>query len=339
MKNILVHGTIDQKKLAYLQSLNSVEVTVMEAEAEEIDWSLSADIAPHIDILLSTHPPKNLSEMTNLKLWQIGSVGYTQLVGLGLPQRNVRACNARGVFDVPIGEWNISMMINLVRDLRQMIRNQDVGVWDPGAQFQQEINGSVVGIWGYGGIGRETARLCKMFGMTVHVLSRHGVHARDNIYRVPDTGDPEGILPDKVFLPGEKTKFLAGLDFLIVAMPLTASTEGIIGREALQALPKHAYILNPARGPIIQQAALLEALDHGLIAGAALDTHYHYPMPADHVLWGYPNVIMTPHISGSSANARFTSRIWSIFVENVERFLAGKSLLNELTSQELDGES
>jgi phosphoglycerate dehydrogenase-like enzyme len=146
-------------------------------------------------------------------------------------------------------------------------------------------------------------------------------------------------LPDKAFLPAEKSEFLAGLDFLIVAMPLTAKTEGIIGRAELQALPDHAYILNPARGPIIEQTALLEALDNKTIAGAALDTHYHYPMPADHVLWRYPNVIMTPHISGSSANARFTTRIWSIFTENVERFLGEKPLLNELTPQELNGES
>jgi phosphoglycerate dehydrogenase-like enzyme len=103
-------------------------------------------------------------------------------------------------------------------------------------------------------------------------------------------------------------------------------------------LPRTAFVLNPSRGPIIRQEALLRALNEKWIAGAALDTHYHYPMPPDHPLWRYPNVIFTPHISGSSLSPRFRDRLWEIFALNLERYRRGQPLLNELTPAQLAGE-
>jgi phosphoglycerate dehydrogenase-like enzyme len=106
----------------------------------------------------------------------------------------------------------------------------------------------------------------------------------------------------------------------------------------LRALPHTAFVLNPARGPLIQEPALLRALQESWIAGAALDTHYYYPMPSDHPLWRFSNVIMTPHISGSSQSQHFAGRVWKIFVQNVERYVSGDPLLNELTPTQLNGE-
>src|SRR6202008_2815466 len=116
----------------------------------------------------------------------------------------------------------------------------------------------------------------------------------------------------------------AGLDFLVLALPHTRQSEGMVGERELQALPRSAFVLNPARGPIIQEAALLRALREGWIAGAALDTHFAYPLPPEHPLWQFPNVILTPHISGSSLSPRYRERIWDIFLQNVDRFLAGR---------------
>jgi phosphoglycerate dehydrogenase-like enzyme len=229
------------------------------------------------------------------------------------------------------------MMVNLARDFRQMNRNQEAAVWDRSAIFQREIRGLTVGLWGYGGIGRETARLARQMGLRVHVQARSGVGPRGDIYTVPGTGDPEGILPDRVFRAGEELEFLKGLDFLILALPLTPATDGLIGERELRALPPHAFVLNPARGPIIKEAALLRALREKWIAGAALDTHYHYPMPPDHPLWKFPNVIFTPHISGSSLSPNFKTRLWEIFSINVERFARGEALLNALTPAQLAG--
>jgi phosphoglycerate dehydrogenase-like enzyme len=272
--------------------------------------------------------------MADLKMVQLVTVGYEHLRHLGLAERPIRVCNARGIFDTAIGEWNLSMMINLTRDLRGMIQNQEQSRWDRDARFQQEIRGGVVGLWGYGGIARETARLAKAFGMRVHALTRSGVRPRLNTYVQPGTGDPEGVLPDRVFVAGQEQEFLRGLDFLILALPHTRQSNGMVGEPQLRALPRTAFLLNPARGPIVQEQALLTALREGWIAGAALDTHYAYPLPAEHALWRWPNVILTPHISGTDRSRHFPARMADLFTQNVSRYLKGQPLLNEITAQE-----
>ncbi len=306
-------------------------------QPEERSRELPAARLRGAEILLCTFPPSNFAEMKKLRWIQISSAGYSQLFNLDLTARGIAASNGRGCFDVPIGEWNLAMMVNLARNLRGMIRNQDAAVWDRSAEFQREVRGSRVGIWGYGGIGRETARLARAFGMRVEVLTRNGVGPRHEVYTVPGTGDPEGVLPHHVWRSGEELEFLRELDYLVVAMPLTPATEGIIGERELQALPRHAFVLNPSRGPIIQQHALLRALDERWIAGAAIDTHYAYPLPPEHPLWRYPNVILTPHISGSSLSQHFRARLWDIFNQNLTRYLDGAPLLNKLTPEQLAG--
>lgn len=288
------------------------------------------------DVLFCDQPPTDFSEMSSLRLVQLGSVGYTQLQGLELAERGIRVCNARGVFDVPIAEWNIAMMINLIRDMRGLVRNQESGTWDRGARFQKEIRGSVVGIWGYGGIGRETARMGKLLGLEIHAMTRSRPKPLGaDIYCVSGTGDPDASLPDRFFSPEQKEEFLSGLDFLILAMPMHPENEGVIDEAALAALPNDAFLLNPARGPLVGETALINALEAGQIAGAALDTHYHYPMPPDHPLWRFPNVIMTPHISGSSGSPYYLNRVWDIFRQNLTRLEDGDALLNELTPGEV----
>ncbi len=336
MTPVLVDMPIKPEALRRLQALPGVTVQTIEPKEESRD--LPADLLREQRILFCTVPPRNLADMKALEVIQICSVGYGQLIGLGLPARKVRACNARGVYDSTIAEWNIMMMIALGRDLRGMIRNQERGVWDRAVPFQQEIRGRVVGFWGYGGIGRETARLAKALGLTVHVFTRRGIGHRRNTYVLPGVGDPEGQLPDRTFTSGQELEFLAGLDFLVLAMPQTPQSKGRIGEKELRALRPTAFVLNPARGPLIQEEALLRALREGWIAGAALDTHYYYPMPPDHPLWRFPNVIMTPHIAGAEHAPYFLDRIWDVFVQNVERYLAGQPLLNELTPAELNGE-
>jgi phosphoglycerate dehydrogenase-like enzyme len=316
-----------------LGAFNFERISPPSEEAQIIEPSRIANA----DILFCNVPPINLSDMQELKWMQLASTGYSHLFGLGLSARGIRTTNCRGCLDVPIGEWVVAMMINLARDCRQMFRNQEAANWDRGAIFQREIRGLTVGCWGYGGIGRETARLARQLGLRVHVLTRSGVRPRRNIYVVPNTGDPEGLLPHREFRAGQELEFLQGLDFLVISMPLTKITEGLIGERELQALPRTAFVLNPARGPIIRESALLRALREKWIAGAALDTHYYYPMPQDHPLWHFPNVILTPHISGSSLGPNFLPRLWDLFSLNLARFARGEPLLNELTPAELAG--
>ena len=332
--NILIDMPVHGPFLKELESIPGLEIKVVDSPHDHVR-ELPKEIIKDTDILFCTFPPKNHREMSQLKFIQLGSSGYKQLIGEGFDQRKIRACNARGVFDIPIAEWNIAMMVNLARDMRQIFHNQDRQIWDRSPRFQYEIRGLTVGIWGYGGIGRETARLAQSMGLKIHVLSRKGVKPRKNIYCVDGSGDEDGVLPDKVFLTSEKEKFLKSLDFLILSMPQINDNKGIIGKHELSMLKPSAFLLNPARGELIVEKDLVEVLQNQKIAGAALDTHYYYPMPPNHPFWKMPNVILTPHISGSSGSPKFLERIWEIFVKNVKSLQNNEPLLNELSSDDL----
>src|SRR5262245_41730649 len=188
MTKVLVSVALDGPSAERLRSLPGVTVHTLAPRSKE--WDVPPELVRGTEVLLCKVPPRNLFDMTDLKMMQLSSVGYEHLRHLGLADRPLRVCNARGVFDTAIAEWNLTMMVALARDLRGMLRNQERRHWDRAARFQQEVRGGVVGLWGYGGIGRETARLAKAFGMTVHVLTRSGVGPRRHAYAQPGTGDP-----------------------------------------------------------------------------------------------------------------------------------------------------
>jgi phosphoglycerate dehydrogenase-like enzyme len=289
--------------------------------------------------LLCEIPPENFDDFDALEWIHLTSVGYSQIFKLPILERGIRVTNARGTFDVPIAEWCILMLLMWQRDGRQLLRNQQDRYWDRSPHFTQELRGSTVGIYGYGGIGRELARLSKAMGMTVWTLTRDGsVQSRPLTYCVPGTGDPQGTLPDRVFRRDDLPEFLGGIDFLVLAMPLTDRTAGLIGEAALRMLKPSAVLLNPARAGLIQQEPLLRCLREQWIRGLSLDTHYAYPLPPDHPLWSMPNVILTPHISGHAGTDKFFERAFDIVAANVDRYCTGQSLLNELTPSQIGGQ-
>jgi phosphoglycerate dehydrogenase-like enzyme len=335
MKHVLIDIDLAPAHLDRLRGLKSAAIHLSPAPSRDLkERSLPADILRGAHVLLCKRPPTNLADAVVLEVMQLATAGFDHLTHFKLYDSPVHVCNARGIFDTAIAEWNIAMMINLVRDVPGMFRHQQAKVWSRDARFHQEIRNKTLGIWGYGGIGRDTARLAKAFGMAVHVLSRGGVKPRHSDFCLPGTGDPDGIFPVKVFPYERKLEFLAGLDFLILCLPRTAKTTGIVGAPELAALKRSAWLLNVARGPIVQEAPLIEALQQGQIAGAALDVHYAYPLPPEHPFWEMPNVILTPHISGSELSTYFLSRIGDLFVLNLTRYLAGMPLLNEVSKDE-----
>jgi len=336
MINILIDVPVHGPSMEILQALPGVAVEICDPIVET-PTARAKSLIGDKEVLFGAMPPENLDEMTRLKWIQITSSGFECLASLDLPGRGVRVSNARGVSDIPIAEWCVAMIVNLTRDLPSMFRNQQAGHWDRSACFQNEVRGRTVGFWGYGGLARETARLAKNMGLRLHAMTRKGVRAQADVFCVEGTGDPSGTLPDALFTYDEKAEFLGGLDFLVMGMPLNQQTRGIVTAADLQALPPTAYVLNPARGPLIEEAALLKALREGWIAGAALDTHYQYPLPTDHPLWSLPNVIVTPHISGSTKSTRFPERIWDLFVQNVKRYLDREPLLNLIDAAALCG--
>jgi phosphoglycerate dehydrogenase-like enzyme len=298
------------------------------------EWDFAPLGLPCPDVLLCKRPPRDVARMAELRWVQIATVGYEHLRHHGFADSPTVVTNARGIFDTALAEWNVGMMLALMRDLRSMMRDQGNNLWRRESRYQQEVRGKVVGLWGYGGLGRETARVARALGMTVHVLTRNGVRTRKDAYTPAGTGDPEGTLPHRAFSLEEKPHFLHSLDFLILGVPHTKASDGMVGAEELSSLKRGAFLLNPARGPIVQEAALLDALRKGHLGGAALDTHFAYPLPADHPLWRFPNVIITPHIAGADRSSLFPGRMAELFEANARRWLAGERLLNRVSRQE-----
>jgi phosphoglycerate dehydrogenase-like enzyme len=303
-------------------------------EGQRMDPALMKDV----DVLLCELPPSNFDDFDQLKWIQLTSAGYSQVLNLPILDRGIRVTNGLGNFDGPIAEWNIMMILFWQRRMLEQLANQKNKVWDRAVRFQSDIYGSTIGFWGYGGIARETSRLAKAMNMHVWVMTRDGkIRNRDSIYRVEGTGDPEGKLPDRVFSPAELPEFLGGLDYLVLGMALTPATTGLIGEKELRKLKPSAVLINPTRAAIIQEQAFIRCLKENWIRGASLDVHYAYPLPMEHPLWEIPNLVMTPHISGSSKSPYFLLRLYDIFGQNLERIINGQSLLNELTHAQLQG--
>lgn len=295
--------------------------------------SLDEDLLRDVEILFADLPPANVAAATGLRWLQLGSHGYGQLAGCRLPADAV-VTNASGVNDIPIAEWCVLMMLALSRDLPGMLAAQRDHRWDRAPVFQNELRGKRLGLWGYGNIGRELAGLARALGLRVSALSRSGSADRGLRYRNAESAPSDAI--DRIYGPGSEAGFLAELDFLALTLPLTSATSGLVDDETLALLPPTACLLNPARAGIVEERALLHALQNGVIAGAALDDHYRTPMPADDPFWELPNTIVTAHISGSTGSPHFRARIWELFDANLERWQTGASLANVINRTDLE---
>jgi phosphoglycerate dehydrogenase-like enzyme len=189
-----------------------------------------------------------------------------------------------------------------------------------------ELRGKALGVVGYGSIGREVARIAKHgFAMRVLAMTRGG-DRRDRGYHEPGVGDPEGVLPDAWFTRAQLLDLLAQSDFVLIATPLTDETRNLIGACELRALKPTAYMVNIARGGIVNEAALVRALKENWIAGAGVDVFEHEPLAADSELWKLENALVAPHIS--SATPHYDDRAVELFCENLRRYVRGDELLN-----------
>jgi D-3-phosphoglycerate dehydrogenase len=212
---------------------------------------------------------------------------------------------AAGVNADAVAEHAVALMLALVRDLPKLDRTVRAGGWEGTAWQGRDFRGSVVGILGYGSIGRSAARLAAALGARVVVL--------------PGVGTAEGFENEH-----DLHRLLARVDILSLHCPLTEQTRGMIGRRELARMKPGALIVNTARGPVIDEAALIEALKSGHIGGAGLDTFEIEPLPADSPLLALDNVILTPHVAGVTRNAAL--QVATITARNVVDTLAGRPL-------------
>jgi phosphoglycerate dehydrogenase-like enzyme len=257
--------------------------------------------------------PKDLpTRAPNLKWVQMMSAGVDRLTRNEIWQSPVLITGVSGIHATPISEFVLLEMLMFAKNAPRFFRMKEKRDW---RRFPVTVLRSrTVGIVGLGAIGREVARLAKAFGMNVIATRRSTKKAGRARY-------VDSLLP-----PGQLSQLMSQSDFVVIATPLTPETRALIGEKALRAMKPTAFIINIARGGIIDEPALIRAIDEKWIAGAGLDVASAEPLPPDSRLWGFDNVILSPHISGGMDD--YIKKATGLFCENLKRYLEGKKLLN-----------
>ncbi len=238
--------------------------------------------------------------------------------------RGLIITNARGVFSRPIAEYVLLMILAVSRRLPELLELQAERTWQP--LEARELRDVTVGIVGLGSIGRAVGALATAFGCRVMATRRRpeaGTEAVDGAGDEPFLGS---VMLDRVLPPERLPELLAESDFVVLAAPLTADTMGLIDDDAIAGMKPGAWVINIARGELIDEWALERALRDGRIGGAVLDTFREEPLPPTSVLYDLPNVILTPHTSWSSS--RVVDRSVELFCDNLRRYAAGDPLVN-----------
>jgi phosphoglycerate dehydrogenase-like enzyme len=290
---------------------------------------LSDDDLSDVEVLLRGPLPaatfdRLLARCPRLVWVHSATAGVERVLTPAAAARGLRITNARGVFSEPIAEYVLMMVLAVVRRLPQLLELQRERTWQP--LSAREMRDVTVGIVGLGSIGRAVARLVLATGCRV-IATRRSIGAGQPGGRaVRDDALPEGI--DRILPPEGLMELLGESDLVVLALPLTPATEDLMDAAAFAAMKRDGWLINVARGRLVDERALLRALREGTIGGAVLDTLREEPLSPESPLWSAPNLIITPHTSWSSG--RVLDRSIELFCENLERFQQGRELLNRV---------
>ena len=318
---LILDAKIRPETIERLRAMGGLDVVDLSAD-DGFDPRTLAD--PEVEILIAGWPPTDLSRVPRLRWLQVPSAGVDHLAADPPWRKGLLVTNAKGVYAVPIAEYVTGMVLRVNQPAATWSADQAAHHWPDGTpQLVSMVRGRTAVVAGYGSIGREVARLLSALGMRILAVKHRPGERVDASFRVPGTGDPDGSIPERIVDDEALAEVAREADVLVVTMPLTDASRGIVGRDVLAALPPQAWLINISRGPLVDEPALLEALRAGRIAGAVLDVFGEEPLPTDSPWWDVPNVIVTPHASGHTL--RFFDEL---LVENVRRYLAGEPLLN-----------
>ncbi len=290
---------------------------------------------PNVDILYTSNARFSLSQVPHLRWVQLHSAGIEHIVDSELWRSDIPVTNVSGIHAVPIAQYVWAQILAFAHRVPTMLRFQEKHEWAHNRWDNfapRDIRGQTIALVGYGAIGREVARLAQAFGTRVLATKRA---VGDQLYRgwrMPGVGDNDGSVPERYYPPEALHEMLAAADYVVVSAPLTPSTRHLIGAAELAAMKPSAFLVNIARGGLIDQAALIEALRNGKIAGAGLDVFDPEPLPADSPLWGMENVVISPHVSGFTLH--YDDWATDLFAENLRRFLADEPLINLVDRRE-----
>ncbi len=284
-------------------------------DRELVIWTQEEEFAaglPEAEVLFVMRPPRgHWDQARRLRFIQtIGAGVDAVLPAADLPGR-VLIANARGLHADHMSEFTIALLLAMTQQLTRVLEQQREHRWRP--FVRQTLEGRTLGILGLGAIGEAVARKARALGMRVIGTRRSGAptpHA------------------DRIYPPSGTDEVLEESDAIVVLLPLTPETQGLLDRQRLSRMREGALLVNLARGGIVEEDALAESLKQGHLGGAALDVFDAEPLPPGNPLWDTPNLLITPHMAGLVGD--YLDRALEIFFENLDRLERGAPLRNEV---------
>ena len=314
---VLINAKISDQQMEELQQLSSQLELV-----RELDPQKAREAMREAEIIFTFRLPGPLEEAGNLRWIQLVSAGADHIMEAGVGKTDILVTTASGIHGAAMAEYTLCMMVMLARRIPMIMKESQQKQWKPSrlrTYYGDELYGKTLGIVGFGAIGQRVAKVAKALDMKVLGLRRSGRSG----------GGEDGA--DELFGPDELLAMLPRCDFVLVAVPYTKETRGLIGERELRAMKPTAYLINVARGEIVEEAALAKALREGWIAGGAFDVFAKEPLPPESELWDLPNLIITPHMAGNTIP--YMDRAAELFKENLRRYLVGEPMLNVLDKQ------
>jgi len=295
-------------RLSNVSELTRAEQRGDFARKNELDALLA-----EAEVIYGLRLPKSVIDRApKLKWIQVMSAGVDRFLDDEFRKSSVIITNVSGIHATPIGEIVLGLMLMFTKQAPLCFQLKQEKRW---RRFMPKVlRSKTVGIVGLGNIGREVARLAKAFGMRV-------VATRRSVKRVARAKYVDILLPREQLL-----RLLSESDFVVLSLPFTSETNKLIGEKEIRTMKPTAYLINIARGNIVDEEVLIRALDEHWIAGAGLDVFATEPLPPDSRLWEFPNVIFSPHIAGGMED--YNIRTIELFCENLRRYLSGKNLFN-----------
>ncbi len=270
------------------------EIKIMITYGDKSDWDL-------------------LYSLTSLKWVQIFQTGVENTPYNFLNEKSIKVTNVRDIYGNPISEFVFSILLYKTRELDRFIKQTKLKSYDR-TQLVDELTDKTIGIFGTGAIGKAIAKKAKAFDMHVIGYNQSGKKPNSDF--------------DELFVSENKNEMLKQCDYIILILPLNETTENFLDKEEFRLMKKNAYLINVGRGGLINDNALINALNNNLISGATLDVFREEPLPIDSDLWNAKNIIISPHLSGKTKY--FYGRCLEIFDENFKRFINKRMLKNEI---------
>jgi len=297
VKSFDLHVPMDEE--AFLRILPGAEVLFA--------WGLARRHVDKADALRWLHTPL---------------AGVDRVLNPELTKSAIRVTSSRGVNSVAVAEHTLGLMLAMSRGIADSVRAQDGKRWTQQDLYGRkppldELHGKLLGILGLGDIGRELAVRARALGMQVWGLVR--------------TARPAPDCVDRLLAAGKEDALLRASDVLVLALPLTKATRGLMGERQLRRMKHTALLVNIGRGELVQESALVRALREGWIAGAGLDVFAREPLLPQSPLWSLPQVVMTPHVAGT--HPHYMARSADLFLQNLKRYVAGEPLINQVDKQ------